>query len=83
MNPETQEPMTHIFLKPCGCLACAIVDKPEMLPEIGRAFRYSLKHGETYQKVPTQQVREMDWKCKDHKKTDKTEVKLNESERST
>jgi len=59
--------MTHVFLKPCGCLACAIINRPERFRELARAQAYAQKHGETYQLLPTQTVREMDWKCSEHK----------------
>jgi hypothetical protein len=75
---EQKEPMTHVFFKPCGCLACAIVDKPEMYPELGRAYRYAEKHGETYKKMETQEVRTMEWKCPEHKAEKKPE-KVNNS----
>jgi hypothetical protein len=64
---EVKEPKTHIFLKSCGCLSCAIVDVPEMYKELAKAFRYAANHNETYKLVPTQQVRDMDWKCAEHK----------------
>ena len=65
---EVKEPMTHIFLKPCGCLACAIVNVPEMFGELAKAQRYAKKHDETYQLIETQTVREMEWQCPLHKK---------------
>jgi len=68
MNKPVIEPMTHIFLKPCGCLSCAVVNAPEMFGELSRAQRYAKRHNETYKLMETQAVREMDWKCPAHKK---------------
>lgn len=28
-----KEPMTHVFLKQCGCVSALIVDYPYLLPE--------------------------------------------------
>ena len=64
---QTEEPKTHVFLKPCGCLSCAIVNVPEMFGELAKAQRYAKKHGEIYQLMETQAVREMAWKCPQHK----------------
>ncbi len=67
MTEVKKETMTHIFLKPCGCLSCALVDVPENFTELAKAYRYAQKHNETYQKVSTEQVRIMEWECKEHK----------------
>jgi hypothetical protein len=72
-----QEPKTHLFLKPCGCVGCIIVDKPDMYDELAKAFKYAAKHNETYQLVPTQQVREMKWECPQHQKVTKEVAKQN------
>jgi hypothetical protein len=63
-----QEPKTHIFLKPCGCLACAIVNVPRNFKELAKAQTYARNHGETYQLMETAAVREMQWRCPEHKK---------------
>jgi len=67
MTTETKS-MTHIFLKPCGCLSCAIVNSPNTIRELAQAHRYAKKHGETYQLIETEQVRTMSWKCPIHGK---------------
>ena len=64
---KTEEPKTHVFLKPCGCLSRAISNRPEMFGELARAQRYAQKHGETYKLMDTQAVREMNWYCPQHK----------------
>lgn len=66
-----EEPKTHVFLKPCGCLACAVVNVPERFNELAKAQRYAKKHGETYHLMETQAVREMEWVCPQHKKVAK------------
>lgn len=63
-----EEPKTHVFLKPCGCLACAIVNVPRNFQALAKAQTYAKTYGETYQFMETQAVREMDWKCPQHKK---------------
>ena len=65
------EPKTHVFLKPCGCLSCPVVNVPEMFGELAKAQRYAQKHGEIYKLVETQEVREMQWRCPEHKKEKK------------
>ena len=62
------EPKTHVFLKPCGCLSAAYVDVPHNYNELAKGFKYATKHNETYQLMETQKVREMEWKCPEHKK---------------
>jgi hypothetical protein len=68
MVTNNNESMTHIFLKPCGCLSCAIVEKPTMFREIAKAFQDAAKNNETHKLVTTQFVREMKWTCLTHKK---------------
>lgn len=63
-----QEPKTHVFLKPCGCVSSLIIDKPERYEELGRLARYARSHGETYRSMETEDVRKMDWECPKHKK---------------
>ncbi len=63
-----EEPRTHVFRKPCGCLCCLVVNVPEMFGELAKAQRYAEKHGETYELMETQKVREMVWKCPEHTK---------------
>ena len=63
-----QEAQTHVFLKPCGCLSCVIVNVPSMFGELAKAQRYAEKHGDTYELMETQAVREMKWKCQEHSK---------------
>jgi len=63
----TAEPKTHVFLKPCGCLACAIVNVPHNFMALAKAQRYAKAHGETYELMDTQAVREMQWLCSQHK----------------
>jgi len=67
-----KEPMTHVFLKPCGCLSCAIVNTPTMFGELSKAQRYAKHHNDTYKLMETQAVREMEWKCSEHKTKQKT-----------
>ena len=63
---QKEEPKTHVFLKPCGCLACAVLNVPERFGELAKAQSYAKKHRETYQLMETQAVREMKWRCPEH-----------------
>ena len=64
-KPESQ---THVFRKACGCVARVIVNNPQMFGELAKAHRYGAKHGETYELMETQAVREMSWYCDQHKR---------------
>ena len=63
-----EEPMTHVFLKPCGCVSCLIVNVPEMFNELAKQQRYAMKHNLNYELMSTQAVREMNWKCAEHER---------------
>jgi hypothetical protein len=65
--PTEKEPMTHVFLKPCGCLSAAVVNVPVMFSELARQQRYASKHGQTYKLMETEDVRKMKWKCDLHR----------------
>lgn len=69
---DTKEPQTHVFIKPCGCLSCAIVNVPEMFGELAKAQRYAQKNGQIYKLMETEDVRKMAWKCEQHKKDKST-----------
>ena len=71
MTTNQEEPKTHVFLKPCGCLACAIVNVPRNFGALAKAQRYAQKHGETYHLMETQAVRTMAWLCPQHKEEEK------------
>ena len=70
----TEEPQTHVFLKPCGCLSSAILNVPRMFNALAGVQRYAKNHGETYKLMKTEEVRRMDWACPEHRKAVK-EVK--------
>jgi hypothetical protein len=74
MNDEN-EPKTHIFLKPCGCLSSAYVDVPETYDDLAKAFRYAKRNGLTYKLVETEYVRKMSWHCEAHLGKPKAEQK--------
>ncbi len=61
------ESMTYISLKPCGCLATAIVDNPDHKREVAKVVAGAIRLGETVTRVETETVRTMDWKCPEHK----------------
>ena len=62
-----EEPKTHVFFKQCGCLSCAIVNVPSMFGELAKAQSYAKKHENVYKLMETQEVRDMEWKCPEHK----------------
>ena len=64
---KQDEPRTHVFLKPCGCLASAIVNVPDMFGELAKEQRYAKKHDYTYKLMETEDVRHMDWLCSVHR----------------
>jgi len=66
-----RESKTHVFRKPCGCLACAIVNVPRNFRALAKAQYYAQDHGESYELMETETVRKMDWVCPEHKQ-DKT-----------
>lgn len=64
--------MTYIGLARCGCLMWVAIDISINYPsfpakEIAKQTAYSVKHGESVEHVTTQYVRDMPWKCKEHK----------------
>lgn len=67
---KEEEQKTHVFLKPCGCVSGLVVNVPSMFGELSRMQRYAKAHGEIYKLMETQAVREMQWKCQEHKKKD-------------
>ena len=61
------EPDTWISQKACGCLSMAIVNSPDRQKVVAKEVAKAIRLGETVTRVPTQQVREMEWKCPEHK----------------
>lgn len=57
---------TYIGLRPCGCLAMAIVDNLEHRKDVAREVGKAIREGLNVQKVSTETVRTMPWKCKLH-----------------
>ncbi len=63
-----KEPQTHVWRKPCGCVASLILNDPYRFGELAKAQRYAEKHNETYELMETEAVRKMAWRCDEHKK---------------
>ena len=57
---------TFVGLKKCGCLAMAVVDSPEHKQETAREVSKAIRDGLDVQRLSTQTVREMPWKCAQH-----------------
>ncbi len=62
------ESMTYVARAACGCLKMAMVDNPERKRDTANAVAQAIRLGETVERIPTAQVREMDWTCEAHKK---------------
>ena len=64
----TTEPKTHLWLKPCGCVAELVIDKESLIKDIQHAKRNNQRCGNTYiGLVETESVRHMEWDCPEHK----------------
>lgn len=59
--------MTHVFLKKCGCLGIAVVNKPAMFVELTKAHKTAEKQGLKYKLMPTEEFKVMEWQCPEHK----------------
>jgi len=69
-----EEPKTHVFLKPCGCLACAVLNVPRNFQSLAKAQRYAETHGETYHWMETAVVTELIPRILDGTKTETRRV---------
>jgi len=58
--------MSYISRKPCGCLSMAVVDNPEHKKDVANEIAKAVRRGETVDRVTSEQVRTMDWKCPEH-----------------
>ena len=63
----SSESMSYIAKKPCGCLSMAIVDNPDHKKDVAKEISKAVRLGETVERVTTETVRTMDWKCPEHK----------------
>lgn len=61
-----EEYQTYIARKPCGCLSMAVVDMPQYAKATAREVAKAIRLGETVERVPTELVRTMAWKCAEH-----------------
>ncbi len=64
------EPQTYVALKVCGCLAIAIVNSPQRPRDVAREIAKGIRQGYTFQLRETASVREMQWTCDEHCKTE-------------
>ena len=65
---EVGKTMSYVALKPCGCLAIAIVDNPAHAGDIAREIAKGIRQGYHFDRVPSQRVREMALLCALHRK---------------
>ncbi len=61
------ESFSYVALKDCGCLAIAMVDNPEHKRDVAREMAKGIRQGYSFHRLTTQQVREMEWDCPEHK----------------
>ena len=61
------ENMSYISKKPCGCLCMAVLDNPDHKRDVAKEIAKAIRLGETVERVPTETVRTMDWKCPEHR----------------
>ncbi len=58
--------MSYVAKKACGCMTLAVVDCPgksrDWAGDIARAIRL----GDAVNRIPSEQVRQTPWKCKEH-----------------
>lgn len=57
---------SYISRKPCGCLAWAAVDTPANAKSIARAMASAVRFGIAVERVTTEDVRTMPWRCAEH-----------------
>jgi hypothetical protein len=63
----TDEYMSYIATKECGCLTMAAVDSPENKKVVAREVAKAIRMGEKVERVTCEHVRTMEWKCPQHK----------------
>ena len=63
----TEELMSYIGRKPCGCVVFATIDRPEYKKDIAREIGKCLRQGLTIERMPVEQARPLITKC--HHKT--------------
>ncbi len=49
-------------------MAMAMVDNPEHKRDVAREIAKGIRQGYSFQRISTQEVREMEWTCPEHKK---------------
>jgi len=58
--------MSYVARKPCGCFAMAVVDNPDHKRDVAKEVAKAIRRGETVTRVPSEDVRTMDWECAEH-----------------
>ncbi|KKM13659.1 hypothetical protein LCGC14_1713970 [marine sediment metagenome] len=61
------ESFSYVALKDCGCLAMAMVDRPERKKDVAKEVAKGIRQGYAFHRLTTQQVRDMEWTCPEHK----------------
>lgn len=58
---------TYIGQEACGCVKMAVKDNPAHARDVAKAIAKVVRWGGKISRIPTQQVKEMDWVCPQHK----------------
>lgn len=55
--------MTYVARAECGCVRGVAVDQPEHRKDVAKALSQWVRGGHAIERLPTETVRSMDWKC--------------------
>ena len=68
MTEENEGSMTYVARKECGCLTLLVIDTPNMVhrKDMAKEISAAILRGDTIERVATEEVRKMDWKCPKH-----------------
>lgn len=62
-----EEHMAYVAKAHCGCLKMAVVDDPKHAADTAKEVAKAIKRGYSVSRVTCEEVRNMDWYCKEHK----------------
>ena len=69
----TDESMTYVGRKSCGCVTMLVLDTPERRPEAAREVAKVIRLGEKLEHLTSDEVRKMPWKCDEHRSARRTD----------
>ena len=62
-----KEYKSYVSKKSCGCVCMAIIDNPDHKKDVAKEIAKAVRLGETIERMPTETVRIMPWKCSKHR----------------